>query len=119
MAFHGSPRYTGDIDILVCSETSNAEKILNALKEFGFQSNLSVSDFEKSEQVIQLGVPPVRIDFLTSISGVSWKEANKGKIPGKYGDISVFFLGKSEFTINKKSTGRKKDLADLEALGEE
>lgn len=118
LAFHGSPRYTGDIDILIHSETLNAEKILNALKEFGFQSDLSISDFEKPDQVIQLGVPPVRIDFLTSITGVSWKEANEGKILGRYGDIPVFFLGKSQFFSNKRSTGRKKDLADLEALGE-
>ena len=120
LAYHGAPRYTGDIDIFVKSEKNNAQKIMKALDEFGFGDvGLSTSDFEKSDQVIQLGIAPVRIDIITSISGVDWEEAQRGCVKGKYGDTLVNYLGKVEFIKNKRSVGRKKDLADLEALGEE
>ena len=76
LAFHGAPRYTGDIDIYVKPEAGNAEQIMSALEEFGFGSvGLSAADFEKPGLVIQLWVPPVRIDIITSIGGVSWEEA--------------------------------------------
>jgi len=64
-------------------------------------------------------VPPVRIDLLTSITGVSWVEASAGSEDGFYGDVPVSYLGKRELIANKRATGRKKDLDDLEALGEE
>jgi hypothetical protein len=75
LAFHGAPRYTGDIDIFVNPDAKNAACIMLALEEFGFGSvGLSTTDFTKSGQIIQLGVPPVRIDIITSIAGVSWDE---------------------------------------------
>ena len=120
LAFHGAPRFTGDIDILVRPFPENAQKILSALTDFGFGSlNLTVDDFQKHNYVVQLGSPPVRIDIVTSITGVTWKEADGGKQEGLYGDVSVFFLGREQYIANKRATGRKKDLADLEALGEE
>ena len=120
LAFYGAPRNTGDIDIYVRPAQENAQRILGALKDFGFGSiGLAEKDFVQIGQVIQLGIPPVRIDLLTSITGVTWEEANGGKVPGKYGDIPVHYLGREQYVANKRSTGRKKDLADLEALGEE
>ena len=120
LAFHGAPRYTGDIDIYIKPEKANAQNAMRALKEFGFGSvGLKEEDFEKRDQVIQLGVPPVRIDLITSITGVDWDEALNGSESGRAGDIEVKYLGKVEFIKNKRLTGRKKDLADLEALGEE
>ena len=120
LAFHGAPRYTGDIDIYVKPEDENAARIISALSEFGFGSvGLSAEDFEKPEQVIQLGVPPVRVDIITSIAGISWNEAFSGRVSGKYGDIQVHYIGRKQFIINKRAVARKKDLADLEALGEE
>ena len=119
LAFHGAPRFTGDIDIFVEPDAHNAERILKALIEFGFGSlNLTVEDFSLPDKVVQLGVPPVRVDLVTAITGVSWKEAFDGRMPGIYGDIPVYFIGRNEFTANKRAVGRKKDLADLEALGE-
>ena len=86
---------------------------------FGFgHIGLSADDFTKPDNVIQLGHPPVRIDIITSISGVSWQEASKAKIKGKYGSIPVFFLSRRLLISNKRAIGRKKDKADLEALGE-
>lgn len=119
LAFHGAPRFTGDIDIFVEPGAHNAEHILKALIEFGFGSlNLTVEDFSLPDKVVQLGVPPVRVDLVTAITGVSWKEAFDGRTPGIYGNIPVYFIGRNEFVANKRAVGRKKDLADLEALGE-
>ena len=119
LAFHGAPRYTGDIDIYVKPDAGNAQQIVSALDEFGFGSvGLAAADFEKLGQVIQLGVPPVRIDIITSIGGVSWDEAFTGQVAGKYGDIQVYYLGLEQFLKNKRAVGRKKDLADIEALGQ-
>jgi len=119
LAFHGAPRYTGDIDILVKPDASNAQRILAALDEFGFASvGLAAEDFESPDKVVQLGVPPVRVDIITSMTGVSWGEAFSGKAEGKYGDVSVHYIGREQFVANKRALGRRKDLADLEALGE-
>ena len=119
LAYHGVPRYTGDLDILINAVPDNAKKIIQALKAFGFGSlKLDPSDFTKRDQVVQLGYPPVRIDIITSITGVSWEEADAGKSVHVIDDIGIFFLGRKELVKNKKETGRKKDLADLEALGE-
>jgi hypothetical protein len=119
LAFHGAPRYTGDIDLYVRPTPDNADRILRALSDFGFRfENLIAADFLVPEKVIQLGVPPVRVDLITSLTGVTWDEAQAGRAEGRYGDVSVFYLGRSQLVANKRATGRKKDLADLEALGE-
>ena len=119
LAFHGVPRTTGDIDIFVEPSAQNATHVLDALNEFGFGSlRLRQKDFTKSGWVVQLGVPPVRIDLVTSITGVSWARAYKGKAKGAYGKVPVFYLGKKEFIANKRAIGRRKDAADLEALNE-
>ena len=120
LAFHGAPRFTGDLDIFVNPDPENARRIVEALDQFGFKSvDLSVDDFQAPDQVVQLGVPPVRVDILTSITGVSWAEAASGRVEGRYGEIPVYYIGREQFTANKRATGRKRDLADLEALGEE
>ena len=118
LAFHGAPRYTGDIDIYIKPDRGNAELIIRALEKFGFGSlGLTVEDFTNPDNVVQLGVPPVRIDIMTSISGLDWEDAEKGCVDGKYGDVVVRYIGLNEFVINKRKTGRKKDISDLEALG--
>jgi len=91
LAFHGAPRFTGDLDIFVKPDAANAQRILTALAAFGFASvGLTPSDFERPDQVVQLGVPPVRIDLITSITGVSWDETWTGRVTGRYGDIPVY-----------------------------
>lgn len=119
LAHHGAPRYTGDIDLFVKPNSDNAKRIISALDEFGFGSlSLTKEDFMEPKQIIQLGVAPCRIDIITSISGVTWEEADTGKIEGTCGGIPVNFVGREQFVKNKKATGRAKDMADLEALGE-
>ncbi|KPL06525.1 hypothetical protein AMJ85_10260 [candidate division BRC1 bacterium SM23_51] len=120
LAFHGAPRYTGDMDIYVRPGPANARRIMAALDRFGFTSaGLTARDFESPDRVIQLGVPPVRVDIVTSLTGVSWEETYSGRAEGKYGNVPVHYIGREQFILNKKALGRKKDFADLEALGEE
>ncbi|HOP29486.1 MAG TPA: hypothetical protein PK293_03015 [Spirochaetota bacterium] len=118
LAFYGVPRYTGDLDLLVKPSPENAKLVLSALNEFGFSSSdLTEEDFSNPGIVIQLGYPPVRIDLITSITGVSWDEAFSNSLKGPFDDITVRFIGKKEFIKNKKAIGRLKDLADIEAIG--
>jgi hypothetical protein len=120
LAFHGAPRYTGDIDIFVKPDSVNAQRILATLDEFGFGSvGLMEADLDHPNQVVQLGIPPVRVAIITSITGVSWEKACSGWVEGKYGDLPVHYIGRDDFLANKRATHRKKDLADVEALGEE
>jgi len=120
LAYHGAPRYTGDMDLLVRPDPENAQRILQALNEFGFGSlGLVAEDFATPGRVIQLGVAPVRVDIVTAITGVTWEDAAAGQVQGKYGNVPVRFIGRKEFILNKQALGRKKDLADLEALGVE
>ena len=119
LAFHGAPRFTGDLDIFVNPDAANAQRTLTALAAFGFASvGLTSGDFERLDQVVQLGVPPVRIDLITSITGVSWDAAWAGRVAGRYGDMPVHYIGRAQFVANKRATGRTKDVADLEVLGE-
>jgi hypothetical protein len=118
LAFHGAPRFTGDMDILVRPRKDNAQRLLAALAEFGFGSlDLSEDDFSVPGKVVQLGVPPIRVDLITSLSGVSWDKAEASKVAGVYGEVPVPFVGLEVFIANKRATGRQKDLADIEALG--
>ena len=117
LAYHGAPRYTGDIDLLIKMGRKNASRIVTAINEFGFASlGLTEEDFLEPNMVIQLGQPPFRIDILTSITSVSWTEAERGAEFGEYEGLKVRYLGKQEYIKNKKALGRKKDLADIEAL---
>jgi len=117
LAFYGAPRYTGDIDLLIKISAENSEKIVTAVGDFGFNElGLKAGDFLQADQVIQLGVPPVRIDILTSLTGITWDEAHSGRESGHYGDVPVWFIGKNAYVKNKRATGRAKDLADIEAI---
>jgi len=119
LAFHGSPRYTGDLDIYLRPDHENAGRVLSSLDAFGFGGlDVAVDDLAVPGKVVQLGYPPVRIDLVTSITGVTWEDAAAGRVAGHYGNIPVTYLGKNEMIRNKRALGRKKDEADIEALGE-
>jgi len=117
VAFYAMPRYTKDMDILVEPSFENARKIISALNSFGFgKLDLKEDDFTFSGRVIQLGYEPIRIDILTSISGVSFKEVWKNRKKTGYGKIEVFFIGKDELIRSKKSLGREQDKIDVEVI---
>ncbi|MBI4880260.1 MAG: hypothetical protein HY812_11470 [Planctomycetes bacterium] len=119
-AFDGAPRFTGDLDLFVRPDGGNAARLLDALREFGFGSlGLTASDFSSPGKVVQLGVSTACADLLTSLTGVSRARSAASRAGGSYGDVPVFFIGRGEFLANKRATGRKRDLADIEALGEE
>ena len=122
MAVHGVPRATGDLDVWIDRSPTNAEKVWEALKRFGAPvEGLGVgrTDLEAPDRVIQIGVPPRRIDLLTGITGVDFETAWTSRISHEVSGLTVPFLGRQDLLKNKRATKRLKDLADLEALGEE
>lgn len=117
LAFHGLIRATKDIDLYVRPTQANAERIMTALDAFGFgQVGLDAKDFQQPDQTIQLGYPPVRIDLITSLTGLTWEQAAGGRCQGEYGGQPVPFLGRTELIANKKAAGRPQDLADVDRL---
>ena len=118
LAFHGVPRSTGDIDILVRRSPENAARVEAVLVDFSFASlGLSAADFITADQVIQLGYPPNRVDLITSITGVEFDEAWAGRLAAELHGVPVHFISRECLIRNKRATGRTQDLADLEALG--
>ena len=117
LAYHGHPRYTGDLDLLVRPVLENTAKLERALA-FSFSSlGLKAADFIVPERVIQLGVAPNRIDLLTSLTGVTFEEAWSNRVEGFLGGVAAPFLSREMLIKNKLATGRKQDAADVEALG--
>jgi len=118
LAFHGYPRATGDMDIWVRPLEPNAVKILKVLSDFGFK-NLKLEETDiLSGKIIQIGYPPVRIDLVTVLDGLKSSDIWDTRVSGKFGDLSVSYIGRAAFIKNKMALGRHKDLADLELLGE-
>jgi hypothetical protein len=119
LAAHGFPRTTGDIDIFVRPAPANAARVFRALADFGAPvaaHGVTQRDFEVEDKVYQLGLPPRRIDILTSISGVSFDEAAENAIEGNLGPVKVRFIGKEAMARNKLASGPPKDLVDAELL---
>jgi hypothetical protein len=120
VALHGHPRYTKDLDVWVEPDPVNIDRILDALKAFGFGSlELDADDFLEPDTVIQLGRPPQRIDLLTELDGVVFDESYATRQEVAIEDISVSFIGLDQLRKNKKASGRHQDLADVEHLQEE
>ncbi len=121
LAVHGVPRATGDMDIWLETTVENADRVWRALAIFGAPAeNLGITreDLVKPDMVLQVGLPPRRIDLLTGLSGLTFQDAWKDRVTQITGSVSVDFLGRSSLLLNKRATGRLKDLADIEALEE-
>lgn len=117
VAYHGYPRATADMDIWVAGHPENARKILAVIKAFGFDSaKLTVELFLKEGQLFRMGVPPVRIEIATSISGVTFEECYAERVVDVLDDINVNLINLAHLKANKKAAGRHKDLNDLENL---
>lgn len=117
LIYYTLPRNTGDIDIFIEASELNAGKILDVLKDFGFQSmELQKEDFLKPDIVIQLGYPPNRIDIITGVSGISFSEVYNNRVEIKMGTEKVWIISANDLLKNKKSTNRAKDKADAELL---
>jgi predicted nucleotidyltransferase len=117
LAFHGKPRHTGDLDIWINISETNAAKMVNVLDEFGVGSlGLSRADFLKEGYVSQIGYPPLRIDILNSIDGISFPAAYRNKQTLKLEEIEISYIGLEDLIANKKATGRSQDLTDVKQL---
>ncbi len=117
VGFHGYPRYTGDIDIWIAISKKNAEKMITVFKAFGFGSlPIFEQDFLKEDLVLQLGYEPIRIDILTSLTGVSFQECYARCVKAKFEDLAINFLDLENLKRNKLASGRQKDLGDVENL---
>ena len=117
VGYFGYPRATAGMDIWVAINPVNAEKIVAALEEFGFNlPDLSPELFLKEWQIIRLGIPPVRIEISTTISGVDFSECYSEKVIGELDGEQVNLISLNHLKINKKASGRHQDLADLENL---
>lgn len=117
LSYYAEPRYTKDIDFLVDSTPSNGDRLMTAIRGFGLSDiELDSRDFLEPDQVIQLGIAPLRIDLLTSLKGIPFADAWDRRTIGKYGDIPAFYISKQDLIDHKKLVGRKQDLADIDKL---
>ena len=117
VALYGYPRATGDMDIWVAISKINAHKIVEALKEFGFDvPELKEELFLEKENNIRMGIPPLRIEILTSIDGVEFTECYSNKEIVIIDDVEINFISLEDLKKNKRASGRYQDLADLENL---
>jgi len=116
VAHHGYPRDTGDIDIVINPTRENAEKLVEAVKAFGAGGlGYAVADY-LSGDFIQIGVAPVRIDITSAFDGVSQDKLWSELVAGSVGGVVVKFPSKECLVLNKRASGRAKDLRDIEAL---
>jgi len=117
MATYGCIRATGDLDIWVEASIKNSERIAKALSEFGALSNIyDVKTFSKEGIILQIGVEPCRIDIITGIDGVNFKEAYKQRKKVEIDGIKINIISKKDLITNKLSTGRDKDRLDAKRL---
>lgn len=121
LAVHGVPRATGDLDVWVEATSDNARRVRKALERFGAPVStfgLECADLAAPGNVLQIGVPPRRIDLLTGLSGLDFTTAWSHRVVLRVARLDVPFLGREDLLANKRATGRTKDLADIEALEE-
>lgn len=118
VALHGYPRYTKDLDIWIEMDSANAQRLMEALSEFGFGSvGLTQADFTTPDRVIQLGYPPSRIDLITTPDGVDFNTCYQSKLEISVSGVKINFIDLENLKRNKKASARLQDLADLENLG--
>lgn len=122
LAAHGVPRATGDIDIWIDRSPPNVAFVWRALQTFGAPTaamGVRLADLEAPDTVIQIGLPPRRIDVLTDVTGLVFDVAWNARVVLRIDALDVPFLGRDDLIRNKRATGRYKDLGDIEALGED
>ena len=117
VAYHGYPRATDDIDVWVARDRENADRLVNAIKAFGFDvPELSAELFLQEDRIVRMGYPPLCIEVQTSISGVQFEACYRRRVEGQVSDLAVPIISLPDLKKNKQASGRLKDLADLENL---
>ncbi len=121
MAYHGRPRDTDDLDVLVAPTVDNARTLASALRYFGGYdavADMAETHLAVPDRIVTLGRPPVAIDVITSISGLGFDEAFANRVEGEVDRLVIPFISLDDFVRNKKASGRTKDLQDLVLLAE-
>ncbi len=117
VTYHGYPRATADMDIWISRDPANAEKLIQVLTKFGFdEAEISLDLFMKENQVIRMGVPPLRIEIITSLSGIKFNDSFPERVEDTLDGINVNIINLEQLKINKRASGRLQDLNDLENL---
>lgn len=117
VGYYGYPRATADMDVWIAVHPGNAEKMVAVMREFGFDvKDLSEKLFLEANNVIRLGMPPLRIEVLTTIAGVDFEECYRDRKTDILDGVEVHLISLKHLKVNKKATGRLKDLSDLEHL---
>lgn len=117
VGYHGYPRATDDMDIWIAINPKTAKQMVAALKEFGFDTSLLSEElFLKENSIVRMGIAPIRIEILTTISGVNFEECFKQRIVDEIDGVKINIIGLKQLKINKKASGRHKDLDDYENL---
>ncbi len=122
LSVYGVPRATVDLDIWIRADAENAGRVYAALAAFGAPLEalgISQADFQTPDVVTQFGLPPLRIDLMTSVSGLRFDDVWPSRLEAEIEGVRVPILDRDSFIRNKRASGRKKDLADLELLGED
>jgi len=117
VGYHGYPRPTGDMDVWIALSSENAIRVVQALVEFGFAAeDVPVSLFTESGRIIRMGIPPMRLEIVTDISGVEFETCYAHRVTAEVDGVSVSIIALEDLKTNKKASGRHKDLNDLEQL---
>ena len=117
VAYYGYPRPTGDMDLWVAMTPENAKRVADVFREFGFDlPNLKEELFLKEDQIVRIGVPPLRIEVLTTISGVDFGDCYARKTTGTFDGVETNIISLDDLKANKTAANRHKDRDDLENL---
>lgn len=117
LAYHAEPRFTKDIDVWVHSAAENARRVWAALRKFGAPlKGIGAADFSVPDMVYQMGMPPNRVDVLTSVAGVRFANAWRRRVRVSYGGVGIFVMSRTDLIRNKRACGRPQDLLDVKQL---
>jgi hypothetical protein len=117
VAYYGYPRPTGDMDIWIAASSQNAARVTAALVEFGFRADdVPLVLFKEPGRIVRMGLPPMRLEIVTTISGVAFVSCYARRVSAVIDEAAVDIIGLDDLKTNKKASGRHKDLHDLEQL---
>lgn len=113
---HGFPRYTGDLDLFYGLGAENTARLAGALTEFGLP--VTATEIDRENVMFRMGVKPIMVEFMSEISGVPFEQAWQNRVSWTLGELTVPMISLTDLRVNKRASGRHKDLADLEELPE-
>jgi len=117
VGYHGYPRATQDLDIWIARTPENADRMVDVLRRFGFDlPELNRDLFLKADTIVRMGVPPIRIEVATTLSGVEFSECHANRVEDDLDGVQVSLMSLPDLKTNKKAAGRHKDLDDLDHL---